>query len=291
MGFIMAGLDAENYDRQYSDRELLRRILGYFRPAAAAMVLVGVMITLHSVMQMVQPLAISWGIDRLVDDDADEVIWLLAGIILAAGVLGWLFNFIRQSVTARVVGDVVLALRTDAFDATMDRDLSFYDTNPSGKVVSRVTSDTDDFANVVTLTMNLLSQILLVFIVIGILYSRNAYLATVARNMDCECFHVGGVADHVHLAVRLSRTITMAQLIEKLKTSSSKWLKTQSPALAAFAWQRGYGAFSVGPSDINALLHYIDTQEEHHRTRTFQDEYRDFLKKYGIEYDERYVWD
>lgn len=119
----------------------------------------------------------------------------------------------------------------------------------------------------------------------------HAYLATVARNVDCECFRVGGVADHVHLAVRLSRTITMAQLIEEMKTSSSKWLKTQSPALAAFAWQRGYGAFSVGPSDLNALLHYIDTQEEHHKTRTFQDEYRAFLKKYGIEYDERYVWD
>ena len=120
---------------------------------------------------------------------------------------------------------------------------------------------------------------------------QHAYLATVARNVDCECFRVGGVADHVHLAVRLSRTITMAKLIEELKTSSSKWLKTQSPALAAFAWQRGYGAFSVGPSDLNALLHYIDTQEEHHRTRTFQDEYRAFLNKYGIEYDERYVWD
>lgn len=119
----------------------------------------------------------------------------------------------------------------------------------------------------------------------------HAYLATVARNVDCECFRVGGVADHVHLAVRLSWTITMAQLIEELKTSSSKWLKTQSPALAAFAWQRGYGAFSVGPSDLNALLHYIDNQEEHHRTRTFQDEYRAFLKKYGIEYDGRYVWD
>jgi len=102
----------------------------------------------------------------------------------------------------------------------------------------------------------------------------HAYLATVARNVDCECFRVGGVADHVHLAVRLSRTITMAQLIEELKTSSSKWLKTQSPALAAFAWQRGYDAFSIGPSDLNALLHYIDNQEEHHRTRTFQDEYR-----------------
>lgn len=119
----------------------------------------------------------------------------------------------------------------------------------------------------------------------------HAYLATVARNVDCECFRVGGVADHVHLAIRLSRTITMAKLIEELKTSSSKWLKTQSPALAAFAWQRGYGAFSVGPSDLNALLHYIDTQEEHHKTRSFQDEYRAFLKKYEIKYDERYVWD
>jgi REP element-mobilizing transposase RayT len=119
----------------------------------------------------------------------------------------------------------------------------------------------------------------------------HAYLATVARNVDCECFRVGGVADHVHLAVRLSRTITMAQLIEELKTSSSKWLKTQSLTLATFSWQRGYGAFSVGPSDLNALLHYIDTQEEHHKTRTFQDEYRAFLKKYGIDFDERYVWD
>jgi REP element-mobilizing transposase RayT len=119
----------------------------------------------------------------------------------------------------------------------------------------------------------------------------HAYLATVARNVDCECFRVGGVADHVHLAVRLSRTITMAQLIEELKTSSSKWLKTQSTTLSAFAWQRGYGTFSVSPSDLNALLHYIDTQEEHHRTRTFQDEYRAFLTKYGVEYDERYVWD
>ncbi len=119
----------------------------------------------------------------------------------------------------------------------------------------------------------------------------HAYLATVARNVACECFRVGGVADHVHLAVRLSRTITMAQLIEELKTSSSKWLKTQSPTLASFAWQRGYGAFSVGPSDLHALLHYIDTQEEHHKTRTFQDEYRAFLTKYSIEYDERYVWD
>ena len=183
MGFVMHGLDAEDYDRQYSDRELIRRIGGYFRPAVGAMALVGVMITLNSIMQMIQPLAISEGIDRIRDEGAGAVLWWLTAVILLAGVLAWGFNYIRQVVTARVVGDVVLALRTDAFDATMDRDLSFYDTNPSGKVVSRVTSDTDDFANVVTLTMNLLSQILLVFIVIGILYSRNAYLATVALAM------------------------------------------------------------------------------------------------------------
>ncbi len=119
----------------------------------------------------------------------------------------------------------------------------------------------------------------------------HAYLATVARNADCECFRAGGVADHVHLAIRLSRTLAMANLIEELKTSSSKWLKTQAPELAAFAWQRGYGVFSVGPSDLDALLHYIDNQEEHHRTRTFQDEYRAFLTKYRIDHDERYVWD
>jgi len=119
----------------------------------------------------------------------------------------------------------------------------------------------------------------------------HAYLATVARNIDCECFRVGGVEDHVHLAVRLSRTLTVAKLIEELKTSSSIWLKTQSPALAHFAWQRGYGAFSVGPSDLEALRQYINTQEEHHRKVTFQEEYRALLTKYGVAYDERYMWD
>jgi REP element-mobilizing transposase RayT len=100
----------------------------------------------------------------------------------------------------------------------------------------------------------------------------HAYLATVARNAGCECFRVGGVADHVHLAVGLSRTTTTAKLVEELKTSSSKWLKTQSPTFAAFAWQRGYAAFSVGPSDLAALRHYIDTQEEHHHEHTFEEE-------------------
>ncbi len=119
----------------------------------------------------------------------------------------------------------------------------------------------------------------------------HAYLATVARAAGCKCYRAGGVADHVHFAIRLSRTITIADLVENLKTASSKWLKTLSPDLASFFWQRGYGAFSVGPSDLDALLAYIDNQEAHHQTQTFQDEYRAFLKKYAIDYDETYVWD
>ena len=119
----------------------------------------------------------------------------------------------------------------------------------------------------------------------------HAYLATVARNSGCECYRVGGVADHVHLAIRLSRTVTIANLVENLKTSSSKWLKTESPSFMPFAWQRGYGCFSVGPTDLDALCAYIENQEEHHRTRTFQEEFRMFLKKYGVEHDEAYVWD
>jgi REP element-mobilizing transposase RayT len=119
----------------------------------------------------------------------------------------------------------------------------------------------------------------------------HAYLATVARNSQCECYRVGGVADHVHLAIRLSRTTTVAELVEQLKSSSSKWLKTQSPGLKKFAWQRGYAAFSVGPTDMNALIEYIAGQDDHHRKGSFQDELRVFLKRYGVEFDERYIWD
>jgi len=119
----------------------------------------------------------------------------------------------------------------------------------------------------------------------------HAYLATIARHDDGECYRVGGVADHVHLAVRLSRTTSVAGLVSGLKTSSTKWLKEQVPGLSKFSWQRGYASFSIGPKDLDAVIAYIDGQEEHHRTKTFQEEYRGFLRRYGIEFDERYVWD
>jgi REP element-mobilizing transposase RayT len=119
----------------------------------------------------------------------------------------------------------------------------------------------------------------------------HAYLAGICRTSGCECYRVGGVSDHVHLAVRLSRTLTAAKLVEELKTSSTQWLKSHSPLQAGFAWQRGYGIFSVGPSDVDALVRYIDAQPQHHEKHSFQDELRALLSKYGITYEERYLWD
>lgn len=119
----------------------------------------------------------------------------------------------------------------------------------------------------------------------------HAYLANIARNCGCEAYRVGGVADHVHLAIRLSRTCTLAHLVETLKTSSSRWVKSLSAEFSEFSWQRGYGSFSVGPADLPALCNYIEGQEEHHRTTTFQEEFRRFLRKYGVEFDEAFLWD
>jgi REP element-mobilizing transposase RayT len=122
-------------------------------------------------------------------------------------------------------------------------------------------------------------------------HDLHAYLAARARIAGCECYCVGGVADHVHLAVRLSRTVTVAKLVEDLKTATLKWLKTQSPKLKTFSWQSGYGAFSVGPSDLPALRKYSEAQEAHHARHAFQEEFLALLKKYGVECDERYLWD
>ena len=119
----------------------------------------------------------------------------------------------------------------------------------------------------------------------------HAFLAGTVRTAGCECLCIGGTADHVHCAVDLARTISVAQLIEDIKTSSSAWVKRQSAPLAKFAWQRGYGAFSVGASGYGKLARYIAMQEEHHKTVSFQDELRAVLKKYNKKYDERYVWD
>jgi len=121
--------------------------------------------------------------------------------------------------------------------------------------------------------------------------SLHAYLAALSRTQGCECYQVGGVADHVHFAIRLSRTITTAKLVEAIKTESSKWIKRQAASLSEFSWQGGYGVFSVSPKRLNSLRKYIADQAEHHHVTSFQDEYRRLMDESGIEFDERYVWD
>ena len=119
----------------------------------------------------------------------------------------------------------------------------------------------------------------------------HAYLATICRDLAAQFVHVGGVSDHVHIVTNLPRTISLAEFIEQIKKTSSKWIKTVDQKYRGFRWQRGYGAFSVSPSQLQSVLRYIDAQQEHHRTRSFQEEYREILRKHGVEFDERHVWD
>jgi len=117
------------------------------------------------------------------------------------------------------------------------------------------------------------------------------YLGGTLANLECQPIIGGGVEDHVHLLCALSRTCDAPAMVKEVKRGSSLWLKTKSPALADFAWQNGYGIFSIGFSQIESVREYIAGQEEHHRKVSFQDEFRQLLRRYEIEFDERYVWD
>ncbi len=176
MGFIMDGLDAEDYDRQYSDRMLVRRIVQYFRPQAPRMLAVALTILLTTLAETGLPIYISRSIDQIQHDTSTRTIVTIALVSAGLGSLGWAFNAVRRWLSAEAIGNVVLHLREDAFDAVLKRDLSFYDAFPSGKIVSRVTSDTQAFSQVVSLTMELLSQILLVGLLVGYLVSVNLHL-------------------------------------------------------------------------------------------------------------------
>ena len=113
----------------------------------------------------------------------------------------------------------------------------------------------------------------------------HAYLATICHDLGADLVRVGGVADHVHIVTTLPRTVSQAQLVEQIKKASSKWIKALDARYRGFFCQRGYGAFSVSPSQ------YVEAQQEHHRTRTFQEEYRELLGTHGVDFDEPYVWD
>ena len=118
-----------------------------------------------------------------------------------------------------------------------------------------------------------------------------AYQAGIFQEWQSPAVVIGGDMDHVHALFVLSKNHTLCKVIEEVKKGSSKWIKTQGRTFSAFHWQNGYGAFSVSQSHVAQVRRYIEGQVEHHRTTSFQDEFRLFLKRYDIEYDERYVWD
>ena len=119
----------------------------------------------------------------------------------------------------------------------------------------------------------------------------HSYLGGTCKKLDCQPIKVGGYTDHVHILCMLSKKITLMKLVEEIKSHSSKWIKSKGENYTNFYWQNGYGAFSVNPSEVDIVIRYIANQHEHHNKQTFQDEYRTILKKYDVEYDERYVWD
>lgn len=119
----------------------------------------------------------------------------------------------------------------------------------------------------------------------------HGYLATIIRDLDSPWVVVGGVADHVHILFDMGKMVAPVKFVEQVKRESSKFVKTLGTHYTKFYWQRGYGMFSVSPKDRDEAEQYVRRQEEHHRRRTFQDEYRAMLIRYGIEFDEQYVWD
>jgi putative transposase len=119
----------------------------------------------------------------------------------------------------------------------------------------------------------------------------HCYLGGVCKKLECPPIKVGGYTDHVHILCMLSKKIALMKLVEEIKSHSSKWVKTQGEDYTAFYWQDGYGAFSVNPKQVDSVIQYINNQHIHHQNESFKDEYRGFLKRYEVEYDERYVWD
>ena len=119
----------------------------------------------------------------------------------------------------------------------------------------------------------------------------HAYLGGICNRLECHVIKVGGYHDHIHILCMLSKKIALMKLLEEIKSHSSKWMKTKGEEYGNFYWQDGYGAFSVKPSETERVIAYIANQHIHHEKHSFQDEYRAILKKYNVEYDERYVWD
>ncbi len=120
--------------------------------------------------------------------------------------------------------------------------------------------------------------------------SLHDYLGGICKGLECNPVKIGGHKEHVHILCLLSRKVAQMNLVEELKKQSSKWIKTKDNVYSNFYWQDGYGIFSINPNQTDIVIEYIEKQHEHHKNNSFQVEFRDFLNKYNVGYDERYVW-
>ena len=174
MGFF-SGLAEEKYDREYSDRLLIKRISGYFLPYKKRLGLISLMVVLMAVFGALMPVLVSNGVDLLAQQTSSLLIYVLCGVVMLVGVLQWVSNWVRRRLTVRTIADVISTLSKDGFEAAANHDLSFYDEFSSGRIVSRLTSDTREFGNLVVLLTDLISQIIQAII-----------LAVVLLNIDIK---------------------------------------------------------------------------------------------------------
>ncbi len=116
-------------------------------------------------------------------------------------------------------------------------------------------------------------------------------MATVFQDLTCPAVLINSVEDHTHILFELSRTVAISEVVERVKKGSSKWIKTKGTRYTGFAWQAGYGIFAVSESNIPEVRDYIGRQQEHHRKRTFKEEFLAFLKRHNVAFDEKYLWD
>jgi ATP-binding cassette, subfamily B, bacterial len=208
MATIMRGLDAEAYDRQYSDRVITRRILRYFRPHLRKILIISASVFLMAVASAALPLVISSGVGVMADSQEDTLIPILIVLIFITGVGIWGLNWVRRLLTAEVIADVIMVMRTDAFDAAARQDLSFYDEFSSGRVVSRITTDTQEFGEVVTLSTDVINQLAVALFLIGVLFTIQWQLTLVLLAM--APFVVVAALAFRHIARRVTRQSTRA---------------------------------------------------------------------------------
>jgi ABC-type multidrug transport system fused ATPase/permease subunit len=202
MGFVMDGLETEAYDRVYSDRQLLSRIASYFRPWRARMAAVGAVLAFASLSEFGAQVVVSKSLDAASRAVGSGLLVLIAAAVVGFGVVEWLFNYLRYFLSSKVVGDTIFRLRTEAFSKSVRHDLSFYDEHSSGRVVSRITTDTEDFANVIGLVVDFLSQIVLVSVFL-------VYLVSLSPRLTLILVAMAPVAIGVALAFRrLARFVT-----------------------------------------------------------------------------------